>query len=254
MKHVLLSCVGLLVYASASVADPCVGATFDRPMDGAIDVVSYVSDVPSSQFPAFWQEGRLGGFGYKMFASSEAQVRSLDPVQDWGISVACDVADKTCAVTQEGSPPPEAIAASNRIGQCLLGEQTTVEPREQLEPTPPQTASQSQEQIPALQADEAAVEVSVAAPTNQTVVPRPRPIANVTPSATCGSGTLNEATEIATLQRLLVMAGEDPGPVDGFLGPKSFAAMEIFVEGANWDTSIVDVIALLDARLCGSTD
>jgi hypothetical protein len=52
------------------------------------------------------------------------------------------------------------------------------------------------------------------------------------------------------MQRLLVMAGEDPGPVDGFLGPKSFAAMEVFVQGANWGTPIPDVIDALDASLC----
>ncbi|EET47479.1 hypothetical protein TR2A62_0675 [Thalassobium sp. R2A62] len=66
----------------------------------------------------------------------------------------------------------------------------------------------------------------------------------------CGRALADELTEAATLQRLLKMAGADPGPIDGFLGPKSFAAMDVFVEDAGWGTSISNTIELLDKHLC----
>lgn len=212
----------LSVAATHTVADPCVGATFDRPLEGAINVTSYVSDVPSARFPAFWQEGILDGFRYKILASADGTLRPADPVQEWTIAISCDVSTLTCTLTNDGTPPPDAVAASNAIGQCLLGvevEEIVPEPEPEIAPK-----------------DDA-------------------PIAPQTPVATaCGSASVSEATDVATLQRLLAMAGEDPGPADGFLGPKTFAAMEVFVEGANWDTSVPDVIALLDARLCGAAN
>jgi hypothetical protein len=52
------------------------------------------------------------------------------------------------------------------------------------------------------------------------------------------------------MQRLLLMVGSDPGPVDGFLGPRTFAAMDDFVEDSGWNTSTTDVITLLDKLHC----
>ncbi|MEP1962630.1 peptidoglycan-binding domain-containing protein [Tateyamaria sp.] len=225
MKYFTYPCVLALSFlGTAAIADPCVSATFDRPLEGATDVVSYVSDVPSAYFPAFWQEGNFDGFKYKMFATAEATVSPMNPNQDWAIELTCDTSEQACASVNTGLPPADAIAVAQDIGQCLLGiENETVAPTL---PAPPQ---------------QDLANINETAETQALVIQG---------DITCGSASLNEATDVATMQRLLVMAGQDPGPVDGFLGPRTFLAMETFVTGANWGTSIAKVIALLDARLC----
>lgn len=223
MKLRSVACIAAFcASATATLADPCVTDTFDSPLDGATDVTAYVSDVPSAQFPAFWQEGTLEGYRYRMFASAEATLRPSIAGQDWVISITCNVSAQVCSFVNQGTPPADAAAVSNVIGQCLLG----VEAEKNVPTAPPQVTAEL-DQTPV-------AEQSVQ-------VPDP---------ATCGSASVTEATDVATMQRLLVMAGEDPGPVDGFLGPKSFAAMEVFVQGANWGTPIPEVIAALDASLC----
>ncbi len=46
------------------------------------------------------------------------------------------------------------------------------------------------------------------------------------------------------------MVGSDPGPIDGFLGPKTFAAMDDCLEDSGWSVSTTDVITLLDKLHC----
>ncbi|WP_375279826.1 peptidoglycan-binding protein [Pseudooctadecabacter sp.] len=216
--------------ASALAAEPCVTATFDRPLDGATDVVSHVSDVPSVRFPAFWQEGVFDGVRYKITAASEGVVRPLNFVDDWEVSFVCDQATGTCDFDENRAPPEQAVAAAKVIGQCLLGLDLTPDP------APVEVTVE-------------AAEPDITPPTEpDATVPTPTP--EPAAAAPCGSAAVDEATEIATLQRLLLLAGQDPGPVDGFLGPKSFAAMGAFVDDPGWNTPISDVIAILDAQLC----
>lgn len=211
--------------ASALAADPCVTATFDRPVEGATDVVSHVSDVPSARFPAFWQEGVFDGVRYKITAAGEGVVRPLNLVEDWDVSFVCDPATGACDFDENRTPPEQAVAVAKVMGQCLLGQ----------EPTP----------------DPAPIAVAVELAEPDTIQPRARPAP--TAPTPCGSATVDEATDIALMQRLLLLAGEDPGPVDGFLGPQSFAAMAAFVDNPGWDTPIRDVIAAIDAQLCNAT-
>jgi len=220
-KRILL--IGLVGAASSALAEPCVTATFDRPLDDAENVAHYVSDVPSAQFPAFWQTGLLNGFRYKVFASSEGGLRPTDNLQDWEIAITCKMAGETCTLDIIGVPPQAANDTANIIGQCLLG----IEQRADL----PETI------IP--------VQPNPELPTS--VETEPQQAADL---VTCGVELVDEQTSVATLQRLLHMAGENPGPVDGFLGPKSFAAMESFVENPSWATSIPATIALVDRHLC----
>ncbi len=216
MKPSALACVAAIcTLGTTSVAEPCVSDTFERPFPEATSVVSHVSDVPSVQFPVFWQEGILQGFRYKILASGEGIVRPINPQESWVVSIACDALRLVCDYSIEGPVPQAAIKVSNSVGQCLVG-------------------------VEHLDAETTSLEASQVTPETS------RP--------TCGSASIDEVNQVAAMQRLLVIAGEDPGPVDGLLGARTFSAMEPFVQGADWNTSISDMIALLDSRLCASTD
>lgn len=218
-------------FASAATAAPCVTASFDRPLPGANNVVSHVADVPSVQFPAFWQEGRIEGFAYKIFSNSEGFLRSVDPDQGWTIAIVCDAQARNCDLATDGAPPLAATEVARVLGQCLVGED-----------------------IPADRFRQASAPVATETTEPQVVTVRPTetqmPAATAPPPRPCGLSAVSEANEIATMQRLLLLAGQDPGLVDGFLGPQTFKAMDFFVEDADWDTSIAEVIILLDALLC----
>ena len=221
MKRNSLFAPLLFLLAAPATAEPCVSATFDSPFPDATGVEAFVADVPSARFPAFWQTGFVDGFRYRLFSNNEGDIQPSDPNQNWAITFACSGVRQTCDMTVDGDAPSDAREIAEALGQCMLGREISDNA-----PAPPT-------------AEVAATETVEALP------------ANVVPSETaCGTAVVTEATDIATLQRLLILLGEDPGPVDGFLGPATFAAMEAFVEDANWDTSIMDVIALLDNLHC----
>lgn len=69
----------LVAAASPVLGQACVSSTFDRSVPGAQNVVSHISDVPSVQFPAFWQEGTLDMYRYRIFqtVTEWSQVRSV---------------------------------------------------------------------------------------------------------------------------------------------------------------------------------
>lgn len=226
-RSALAYVVALCALASKIAAEPCVSETFELPLPEATSVVSHVSDVPSVLFPAFWQEGILQGFKYKIFASAVGTVRSTDIREDWVISITCDPFETSCVLSTDGEPPQSAVTVSNKIGECLLGTEVADE--------------KVTDATPDIQSPESAnVEPSQDTPQTE--------------AAACGSASIDEVNEIAVMQRLLVLAGEDPGPVDGLVGPRTFSAMEPFVAGADQNTSIPDVISLLDARLCANAD
>lgn len=210
----------MIVLAAPLAADPCVSPTFDRPLPNATGVETFVSDVPSAQFPAFWQTGTIDSYQYRLFSNQEGDLRSSDPNADWSVEIACHAESQSCDTTVKGQASSEALKVADDLGQCLLGkniiEATAVPVSEDSIAIEPQEASQ-------------------------------QPAPAKTP---CGTQIVNEETDVATMQRLLILLGEDPGPVDGFLGPASFKAMDAFVEDANWHTSITDVIVLLDTLHC----
>jgi hypothetical protein len=183
------------------------------------------------QFPAFWQEGFIGEFSYQIFANKEGFVRSSEPTHDWVITILCDGSAQACDLKNEGDPPEEAVRVAGVLGQCLLRSdvdeadfaQTTA-----TDLTPPTV-------------DVAESTAEVASPIEPTVAAVPAP---------CGLATVNEASDVATMQRLMALIGSDPGPVDGFLGPQTFKAMEDFVDQPGWETSTTEVITLLDTLLC----
>lgn len=221
MKAHLLYGSAFLLIAAPAWADPCVSATFDLPFPDATGVQSFIADVPSARFPAFWQTGVIGGYQYRLFSNGEGEITASDPENGWTVEVTCQTEGQKCDVKAIGTAPAEVLQIADAMGQCLLGieiAQVAAAPEDPIADTP------------------------VTQPAD-VVVPQNTEIA-------CGVAILNEATDIATMQRLLTLLGEDPGPVDGYLGPATFQAMDAFVDGSNWDTSITDTIAVLDALHC----
>jgi hypothetical protein len=204
-------------------AEPCVSATFDRPFPNATGFESFIVDVPSAQFPAFWQTGLIDAYQYRLVSNGEGEIKASDPNQNWVVEIACETAGQSCDMTVNGDAPTEVLQIADTIGQCLVGVEI---PQAPTTPDDPYTdnAVEPQEDVAATQ--------------------------STATETACGVSVVNEATDVATMQRLLILLGEDPGPVDGFLGPASFKAMGVFVEDPNWDTSITDVISVFDALHC----
>jgi hypothetical protein len=218
-----------LLIAAPAWADPCVSSTFDRPFPDATDVEAFITDVPSAQFPAFWQRGFIDGYRYNMFSNGDGEIKASDPNENWTVEIACETRDQSCEMASDGDAPTEVLQIADTIGQCLLG----------IEIIKPVVApSVPEEQI-------------VEAPLTDIVPPsRANEVQQNDTTTLCGVAAVNEPTDVATMQRLLILLDEDPGPVDGFLGPASFKAMDIFIDDSNWDTSIADVIVVLDALHC----
>lgn len=194
----LLCAIPLAVLTSTHIAqaDPCVGATFETPLEGAVNVKTRHADVPSPQFPGLWQEGTLNGYFYAIFANGEAVVKPARNARDWALKVTCKTGQPDCTTDKTGSPPPEAVAVATRLRQCLRAD-----------------------------------------------VPKP-------PKAPCGLQTIPAGPEGKTLQNLLVAAGQDPGPVDGILGAKTFGALVAVLGPDARALAIADAIAAMDAHLC----
>jgi hypothetical protein len=119
--RLILNALWLGSIASPVAAAPCVSKTFDRPLPGAMNVEWHVSDVPSAQFPAFWQNGIINGYDYTLFAPADGLLRSTDAIHDWEITITCNASAQTCEMTRDGDPPPDVESVSRLIGQCLLG-------------------------------------------------------------------------------------------------------------------------------------
>ena len=111
----------LMCTAQLTQAEPCVSATFDKPLEGASSVITRQVDVPSPQFPGLWQEGILNGYFYAIYANGEAEVKAARSAQDWTLKVSCQSAEDGCERSQTGTPPEDAIATLEVLQQCLGG-------------------------------------------------------------------------------------------------------------------------------------
>ncbi|WP_299031624.1 peptidoglycan-binding domain-containing protein [uncultured Sulfitobacter sp.] len=184
-------------------AEPCVLATFDKPLEWATSVVTRHADVPSPQFPGLWQEGVLDGYFYTVFANGEGTVASAQSRPDWKIRISCPAEEASCGFAAEGTPPETANRVADVVAQCLKGE---------------------------------------AAPEDQAVPPEP--------AAPCGLATLEGGSNGKLLQRLLIIAGADPGPVDGFVGNDTRKALSEVLGTSAATLETTQALAALDAFLC----
>ena len=212
----------LALGAPAAMADtaPCVSNTFDTPFPGAIDVVTRHADVPSPQFPGLWQEGTVEGFLYAIYANGEGYLKPSRKRAGWEITFTCPVEEQECASHTNGSPPARAFAITTRLTSCLRGEVPTAR---ELEPQTPQTP-------PA---------VDSAPPEPEAESPSP-----------CKAEEIQGETQGMTLQMLLVEAGADPGPIDGFVGSKTRRALDEVLGSAADEMPLVTAIQAVRSALC----
>lgn len=210
--------LGLLIATTSSAhSAPCVSGPLDAPFPGAVNVEWQFADIPSPRFPGVWQDGLLDGFFYSLFPGEEAVVSSSrrDPV--WTLELSCDINGGKCKTVTTGAPPQDAIETSEKIGRCFLGEDLLVK------------------------AAPIKVEVKV---TKAEADPTPE-------QKLCGVATLPEGGPDITLQRLILAAGGDPGPIDGIVGPSTRKALKAVLDVET--NSVKDAIRKLETKLCSSS-
>lgn len=275
--------------ATDASADPCVGAGFDKPFPGAVGVSTRHVDVPSPRFPGLWQEGSLGGYGYRLYANGEVQIDDPAPEPTWSITLLCGQIGTPCTETTEGTPPNAALTTARRLGQCFVApdevKAVPTEPEAPLTapstegwalgqpPTPPEPEGSAPDVLSEEISEEAATSAPEDAPADPAqAIPDDAPIDTPEELATeqievlvedaleatpdpvpvppCGLATIPEGTAGFTLQRLLVAAGANPGPVDGLPGRLTRNALvEVLGQDAGGLTTD-DAITALDAFLC----
>jgi len=211
--------LALMLCGRQAAAEPCVGPAFDRPFPGATEVVSRYADVPSANFPGLWQEGRINGLAYALYANGEALLQDSATNPAWSISVTCQDGAERCAQVTTGQPPAAAGGVAAALAECLTGPVLTG-PDAPAAPQPP------------------------AAP------PPPAPVA----AQPCGLAKLPPDAPVITLQRLLVEAGADPGPINGRPGKQTGKALLQVLGRAARTLTVEQAIAALDAQLCAKTD
>jgi hypothetical protein len=187
-----------------------------------------------------WQEGIVDGFFYQIYANGEASLAASRSNSEWTITVTC--ANDGCEKMTNGAPTDRASRIASLLEQCLLQSElpvVSVEP--QLEaPVETQAADVPQAPLEQPVLETKVVEVPAA------VVEQP-----VEP---CGLAAVPEGGAGITLQRLLVLAGADPGAIDGFPGQLTRQAMTEALGAPSAGLETQDAIAALDRLLCGAAE
>lgn len=223
----------LCIAASAVQATPCVGSDFTTPFPGASNVTTHVVDVPSPRFPGFWQEGTKDGYFYTLFANGDA-VLTAGRDSTWQIAYGCDAALGECAAQIEGTPPDAAMQVAEQLKQCML-EGEVSQPVEEPEPAPVEAAP-SEEEV-------------ASDPSVEPVPPIPPQV-----SETCIVDTIDDENPTRQLQRMLVEAGADPGPLDGIPGAMTTNALIGILGETAAQLPTEDAIVALRELICSDTD
>lgn len=222
---------------TAAHSETCVSDTFDRPLPDATTVETRHADVPSPRFPGIWQEGQVDGFFYRIWSNEVAVLQSNRRSPLWTISVTCDGTDKACSQTVDGVPTPEALQTAGRLGKCLTDASfsgkiiETQSAQEALVPEEPVAPDVTTSALPAIDAPVA-------------------PPSDVTDPPPCGLASLPDGETGITLQRLLVAAGADPGPLDGLVGQRTYRALADVLGEDAAQLAQSDAIQALDQFLC----
>ena len=215
-----------LCQATSASAQPCVTATFDRPIPGATSVITRQVDIPSSQFPGLWQEGLIEGFFYAIYANGDGSIRPRPTPQDWYIDIKCDATDQSCSRKIEGSPPTGAIRVTNLLEKCLL--------RPKANSTVPLTRASAESSIQQYTAESIEQDIT----------------AQLAPQFNCGLAGISDESTGIVLQKLLVIAGANPGPIDGYRGTMTNSALTQILGESSQYQSIADAIIALDRFIC----
>jgi hypothetical protein len=240
--------------AGFAAAEPCVSDTFDRPLPRATNVLTRRVDIPSPQFPGLWQEGIIGGYFYTLFANGEGVLQATPDEPGWAINIICDEAAKTCERVPEGLPAPaDALAIVDLLERCYISPETA---QDIVQPTV--VASPEPIVEPVSEPTPVSEPITVADPTTAA---EPTPVAEATsapttepppPSIPCGLNAIPEGAEGITVQRLLLLGGADPGPIDGFPGNRTRTAIVELLGEKAADMPIPAAIITLDQLLCES--
>lgn len=89
-----------------------------------------------------------------------------------------------------------------------------------------------------------------AAPVTTTRTQAIAPLVCPTPIVTCGIATIPVGEPGITLQRLVVLAGGNPGPIDGFPGDNTRGALALILGQDKRDLPIADAVTALNRYLC----
>lgn len=222
---IFFSCVMIAISPANAWAESCVSSTFDKPLPGATDVELRMADVPSALHPVIWQEGSLSGHFYKLFPDGTGSLASSQTRPDWKVEITCDLKDSKCAYNSSSNAPSSSYDVAKKIGQCLLGKK---EISEEIEANPEALESEvtlKNEAIDSIKNKESKIDKC-----EDISVPEEKP-------------------EIA-LQLLLVLAGTDPGPIDGIIGSSTLKALDEVWNMSDPKLNLNDAILGVKKFLC----
>lgn len=255
-RHLPAACVlSVPVWAGQAVAEPCVGAAFQRPFPGATGAQTRHVDVPSPRFPGLWQEGWINGNRYVLYANGEASLQDGAAESTWSIFVQCDLEAGTCTETIDGAPPDAARQVAGLLGKCIVDPDQVKVPEVE-PPAPPLVAPETDGWALAPTAETPVVEPNEPDPEPELdPQPEPEPVPDPEPkpeiaAAPCGLAAVSGEDYGTTLQLLLVEAGADPGPIDGLPGRKTREALAQVLGADAGELAVRAAIDALDEFLC----
>ncbi|MDO6591890.1 hypothetical protein DS901_12830 [Loktanella sp. D2R18] len=218
----------ICIVVSGARAAPCVGSDFATPFPGALNVTVHAVDVPSPRFPGFWQEGTKDGYFFSLFANGDAAL-TAGRDSSWHLSYSCDASLDECSANIEGSPPDGAMQVAEQLKQCLLEGEVSLPAEETEAPSPEEEPTNGLSEEP----------VSPALPEE---------------TQACGMETIDDENPTRKLQRMLILAGADPGPVDGIPGAMTANALVSVLGDAATQLTSQDAINALQERVCSYGD
>jgi hypothetical protein len=249
-KTIALPLFVLCVLASPTVALTCVGAAFDTPFPRAVAVETRHVDVPSPRFPGVWQEGFIHGYFYQIFANDEAVLAERKSDADWSISISCQT--ESCEQDVSGRPPEGVGTLADLLAACLTDPTLSAEIIDQK-----LAASKEAEND---EGQTHALTQSLASPAPETNPEETTPetqndeATGATPEEAdrvpCGLAVIPEGTQGQNLQRLLVLAGANPGRIDGIVGKRTRRAIAEILGPPQGIIDIPSTISELDTLLC----
>ncbi|MDP2520885.1 peptidoglycan-binding domain-containing protein [Shimia thalassica] len=202
--------------------------TFDRPFPDAVNVTTRYADVPSPRFPGLWQEGWIAGSFYRIWSNNEAVLQAGPRDPEWTIEIKCGDDLGQCMESREGPVPQDAGLIARDLAACLVDAEFSGR-----EPEP------VVESIPVFDVGTSFTSETTIDAAEEMLPPLP-----------CGLQKIPEGSVGLTLQRLLIEAGGDPGPLDGFPGARTRRALVDVLGVSAAGLSETEAIKALDRHLC----
>ena len=235
--------LSLYLQANELQATPCVGSDFATPLPGASNVTAHAVDVPSPLFPGFWQEGTKNGFDYVLYANGDATLQTNEE-GSWRISVSCALDASECAIEVKGSPTEQAMQVAEQLKQCLQQGEVT-EPSHQTEETPDVDRLTNGTTAPVQ-----GVESNIDAGSSTRSLADDSLINQTEEKQACGAEAIDDDNATRKLQRMLILADADPGPVDGLPGSMTNSALLDVLGELALQLSTEEAVAAVQRLIC----